>query len=257
MRNITAIPAFESNYIWMLPHRSSLDEVWVVDPGDALAVNNALALYQKHLGGILITHRHEDHIGGVDALRELYDVPVYGPASKDIPCVTTSVKDQEAIELGGYSATILSVPGHTDEHIAYHLPELTALFCGDALFAGGCGRVFDDKPLEHFASLQKLAQLPGHTAIYCAHEYTLSNLAFALKLEPDSILLQERLIAAEINRSKNIPTVPSLLSLELETNPFLRCDQPSIRSFAQTQLQVDEATPENVFVAIRRFKDHN
>ncbi len=193
MLKITPIPAFENNYFWVIQPDPLQARVIVVDPGAAQPVVDFLQQQQLMLEAILITHRHHDHINGIEALLRLWPVEVYGPLSKAIPQISKPLEDLDSLQLLGLNLQVIAVPGHTWEHIAYYLPEHKTLFCGDTLFAGGCGRRFDDTDGVMWGSLQKLAALPDDTLVYCAHEYTQANLQFALAVEPDNSELQARL----------------------------------------------------------------
>ncbi len=252
------VPAFSDNYIWLL--HAGQGEAIVVDPGDAAPVMRALTQRALRLRGILVTHHHPDHVGGVDALLcEFGPLPVYGPRNSPATCIDQPLDDGDSIEVLGYEAQVLAVPGHTLDHIAYFItasaesPPL--LFCGDTLFAGGCGRVFEGNPLMMYASLARLAELPGETRVYCAHEYTLSNLRFARAVEPDNLALRNRQQADEARRERGEPTVPSTITLELETNPFLRCAVAGVRNSAMTRCGTELGSPGEVFAEIRSWKD--
>lgn len=258
MLAVHPVPAFSDNYIWLL--QTSQGEAFVVDPGDAAPVMHALAQRALRLSGILVTHHHPDHVGGVNALVcELGPLPVYGPRSSPATCIDQPLDDGDRIEVLGYKARVLAVPGHTLDHIAYFIaasaesPPL--LFCGDTLFAGGCGRVFEGNPRMMYASLARLAELPGETRVYCAHEYTLSNLRFARAVEPDNLVLRDRQQTDEARRERGEPTVPSTMSLERESNPFLRCTVPRVRSSAMTRCGTELSSAEEVFAEIRSWKD--
>ncbi|PUA27125.1 MAG: hydroxyacylglutathione hydrolase [Cellvibrio sp. 79] len=255
MLKITSIPAFENNYFWIIQPDPAQDTVFVVDPGAAQPVLDYLCTHQLKLGAILITHRHNDHIGGVNDLLTHYPVSVYGPRSDAIPQVTVYLGDNDHFELGELNFHVIAVPGHTWEHIAFYLPQQKTLFCGDALFAGGCGRRFDGTAEIMWDSLQKLAALPDDTRIYCAHEYTLSNLRFALAVEPDNADLQERLHHVEQLRANHQITLPSIILLEKRTNPFLRCQENGAKIFIKSQLGETPATAAEAFGALRAIKD--
>lgn len=254
--SILTVPAFDDNYLWLI-HDGQY--AIVVDPGDATPILAALALHRLQLRAILLTHHHADHIGGVPELLRHAAVPVYGPKNDKISFVThTLVQDDSlTIEALGLSFKILDVPGHTAGHIAYFAPEQHWLFCGDTLFAGGCGRLFEGTPQQMLASLDKLAALPDDTLVHCAHEYTLSNLRFALALEPGNMALQQRMLSAQSMRQHGIATVPSLLVLEKQTNPFLRSREASIIAglLAAGRLPAigDEVSH---FAAIREWKNN-
>jgi hydroxyacylglutathione hydrolase len=254
MITLWPIPVFSDNYVWVLQSEGH-DSVCVVDPGDGVAVLAALEQRQLTPSGVLITHHHADHVGGIDELREKYQVSVYGPAAESIPELTDPVGDGARVLLPDLriELDVIEVPGHTAGHVAYHGPGF--VLCGDTLFAGGCGRVFEGTPEQMYDSLQRLAALPETTAVYCAHEYTLTNLRFALEVEPDNPLLRNRLAAAERTRESEQPTVPSTLQEELQTNPFLRCSEPTVRAAAERFSGAAPATEVGVFAAIRAAKD--
>ncbi len=254
MLQITPIPAFQDNYIWLLS-RSGSTSVAVVDPGDAAPVQRVLEQQGLVLGGILITHHHRDHTGGIaDLLRVWPGCRVYGPGGR-IPGITNPMGEGDRMTLEDLDCelTVLSVPGHTADHIAY-LGE-GALFCGDTLFAAGCGRVFDGTFEQLADSLRRIAALPPRTRVYCAHEYTLDNLGFADWVEPESNALRDRRQADEQRRSAGEPTVPSELSLELATNPFLRTERPEVIAAAQRYAGRQLNGHAEVFRALRQWKD--
>ncbi|MGB1140891.1 MAG: hydroxyacylglutathione hydrolase, partial [Halioglobus sp.] len=193
MLNIRPVPAFDDNYIWLLADTGTR-EACVVDPGDAAPVIAALDEEKLTLTSILITHHHFDHIGGLKTLCEAYSPTVFGPFNDAIEPVQTRLRAGDSIEVLGNTFSVLEVPGHTLDHIAfYHAGEQPLLFCGDTLFAGGCGRVFEGTPPMMWESLKSLTELPANTRVYCAHEYTLANLAFAAAVEPDNEALQARI----------------------------------------------------------------
>ncbi len=246
------IPALGDNYIWVL----GADEqrhVAIVDPGDAQPVERWLASSGATPEAILLTHHHGDHVGGATELASRYGLPVYGPADERIGVVTHPLRGGQAIELDAGVYEVLSCPGHTRGHIAYL--GAGCLLSGDALFAGGCGRVFEGSPEQMHATLQRLASLPEDTQICCGHEYTLKNLEFAHHVEPDNTNLATRLESARHLRAEGQPTVPSTIADELATNPFLRVGLPEVRTAAEhwagRPLDGDEA----VFAALRRWKD--
>lgn len=258
MTEVRAVPAFRDNYIWMLcgaKHAAARRPVAIVDPGDAAAVLRALAEQDLEPAAILITHHHPDHTGGVQQLLARFEVPVYGPAREAIPAITHPLQEGDRLEIPGLPAlTVLDVPGHTAGHIAYAGRGL--LLCGDTLFAGGCGRLFEGSAEQLYGSLQKIASLPDDTWIYCAHEYTLANLKFAVEVEPDNPVLQSRLEQTRRQRQAGEATVPAELGMEKRTNPFLRCDNPSI--VANTARHSGRAPTPGVetFAALREWKDH-
>ncbi len=254
MLEIHPIKAFNDNYLWIFKDSGSSDAC-IVDPGDATPVLNYLKQENLNLSAILLTHHHPDHIGGVSDLVDHYNVPVYGPESSAIPQVTKALHEGEHIEVANTSFSVLEIPGHTLDHIAYYAETANdtgpALFCGDTLFAGGCGRIFEGTAEMMYNSLQKLAALDPQTQVFCAHEYTLSNLAFAQAVVPEDSALQQRIQTEQSKRQNDIPTVPTSIGLELSTNPFLRCSEKSISAKFPEQAQ----QPVEVFAALRQWKD--
>ncbi len=263
---VLPVPAFKDNYVWLLCR--GRDAV-VVDPGDAAPVERALRDRGLVLGAILLTHHHADHVGGVASLvaaRRGQPLPVYGPAGESIVGVTTALVEGDRVTLDaiGLSFDVLDVPGHTRGHIAYvSVPrdgEAPLLFCGDTLFAAGCGRLFEGTAEQMHASLGKLASLPGRTKVFCAHEYTLANLRFAREVEPDNDALARRIADATATRERGEPTLPSTIALERATNPFLRADEASVRDAVARRTNepaIPRATASAVatFAALRRWKD--
>jgi hydroxyacylglutathione hydrolase len=249
---IEPVPAFRDNYLWLVARGG---HAFVVDPGDAAPVEAALATGRLQLDAIVVTHHHGDHTGGVLALKRAHGATVYGPAGEPIPARDVALDEGDRVELLGVDFAVLAVPGHTRAHIAYHAPSLDVLFCGDTLFAGGCGRLFEGTPAQMYASLCKLARLPGATRVYCAHEYTVANLRFARAVEPDNAALRQRLAESEAARARGEPTVPSTVALERATNPFLRCDEPAVRAAADRRRTGAGANPVDTFAAIRAWKD--
>jgi len=257
MLRIEALPAFSDNYIWLLQDADQR-RCAVVDPGDAAPVQRWLAEHpQWTLSDILVTHHHADHVGGVSELKGAHQARVWGPARESIPALDEALEDERWIEVLGERLQVLEVPGHTLGHIAYYLPgQPGALFCGDTLFAGGCGRLFEGTPAQMQNSLERLAQLPDATRVYCAHEYTLSNLRFAQAVEPDNPGIAARLAEVEQWRSEGRISLPSTLAQERASNPFLRCQEPAVQCAAKRQADLAEATPLDVFAALREWKNH-
>lgn len=270
---IQEIPAFADNYLWLI--HNGKDAI-IVDPGDAAPVQAFLNQHKLNLCAILITHHHADHIGGVDDLLGNLNfpisrttphiipriIPIYGPlADKNsgrIPTITQGCQQGDSFLLPELNLhfDVIEVPGHTSTHIAYYCAQLSSLFCGDTLFAGGCGRLFEGTPSQMVDSLNKIAALPANTKIYCAHEYTLANLRFALAVEPNNLALQSRFKQVSEERTKGISTVPSQLDLELQTNPFLRSTSPEIIHTLQKNKRLDNRTDEvTVFAAVRQWKN--
>jgi hydroxyacylglutathione hydrolase len=250
---IVPISAFRDNYIWAV---CSDTHCALVDPGQAEPVLNFLAGTNLTLAAILVTHRHSDHVGGIEALvAQFPGTPVYGPAEEDIPCRTQALTDGSEITLGALGRyAVLTVPGHTEGHIAYHGEG--ALFCGDTLFAAGCGRVLGGTASQLYASLQRLAALPADTRIYCAHEYTLSNLRFAQTVEPDNQAITLRQAACTALRERGEPTLPARLAEEWATNPFLRVDEPTVQTRAAEHAGSVPIDAPAVFAVLRSWKDH-
>ena len=256
MLTIQPIPAFDDNYIWLLYDEQSR-EAFVVDPGDAAPVLRSLRELQLNLAGVLITHHHFDHVGGLEQLRAEFEPVVFGPHNPTIGGIDHRLGAGDNIEVLGQQFRVLEVPGHTLDHIAYfHAGESPLLFCGDTLFAGGCGRVFEGTPPMMLQSLQALAALPPATRVYCAHEYTLANLAFASAVEPDNAALAQRVVAAKASRARSEPTVPSDIELELATNPFLRCEQPDLLAALRAQGKLQGESAADVFTTVRGWKDN-
>jgi hydroxyacylglutathione hydrolase len=249
---IVAIRAFQDNYIWCLCRGA---DAAVVDPGDAAPVLDYLRDKALQLTAILITHHHHDHAGGNSALLEKYNVPVFGPAHEDIPGITHRLREGDSIEVPGIAMNlaVLDVPGHTSGHIAYHGEGV--LFCGDTLFSCGCGRLFEGTAQQMHASLSKLSALPPQTLVYCAHEYTLSNLRFAAAADPDNPAVFERSLAARAALERGIPSLPSTLASELAANPFLRCDDAALVASASRFAGHALSRPAEVFAALRAWKD--
>ncbi len=253
--SVEPIPAFTDNYIWLLRSNKS-NLVTLIDPGDAHSVLKKCSSEELHVTDILITHHHNDHVGGISRIKtEFPDVIVYGPAHENIPQLDVKLMEGDKVELKslGSSYKVIEVPGHTAGHIAY-LGEGN-LFCGDTLFACGCGRVFDGTMQQLCHSLERISQLPDETLIYCAHEYTLDNIGFAKWVEPENAALLARETADLEKISNNQPTVPSTLGQEKQTNPFLRFKLPQIKQIAEQQAGKSLQTDCEVFTALRTWKD--
>jgi hydroxyacylglutathione hydrolase len=254
------IPAFADNYLWLI-HDDR--HAAVVDPGDAEPVLEYIGANDLQLVAIICTHHHADHVGGVeellDRLKLRGKIPVYGPAGERIPARTHGLREGDRIVIPnlGLAFAILDMPGHTAGHIAYLGHAM--LLCGDTLFACGCGRLFEGTAEQMTASLMKLKRLPGETKVYCAHEYTMANIKFAEAVEPDNAALKLRKAFCAAKRHRHLPTLPSTIHLELETNPFLRWDQPAVQAAAAHRLKSDigpNPAPALVFGAIREWKNH-
>jgi len=253
--NLIALPAFADNYIWML-HDGR--EALVVDPGDAAPVIDALDRLGLALTGILVTHHHGDHVGGLEALQPHLRGPVHGPAHEPMPMSAVPHEAGDELRWQGISFEVLDVPGHTAGHIAYHAhaaPGGPLLFCGDTLFSGGCGRLFEGTPAQMHASLVQLAALPADTRVCCAHEYTLANLRFAHAAEPGNSAITEHQMHCEALRARGETTLPSSIGLERRINPFMRCAEPALAESAR-QHGARSDDPIEVFAALREWKNN-
>ncbi|GLX76752.1 hydroxyacylglutathione hydrolase [Thalassotalea insulae] len=257
--NISPIKAFSDNYIWAIT-KSESHHLALIDPGDAKVCIDHIEQQQLVLSHILITHHHPDHTGGISELvrychNKQWPIEVLAPKSNVIPDVTRQLKEKDKIELTDFDVTltVIELPGHTLDHIGYYNNEL--LFCGDTLFSGGCGRLFEGSPEQMHTSLNKLKQLPEQTAVYCTHEYTLANLEFALAVEPKNPkLVHYYHQVAELRRQDKV-SLPSSIALEKQINPFLRADQTSIKESAQQYLAHALHDEVAVFATIRKWKD--
>ena len=255
MLDIIPIPAFKDNYIWVLHNRQ---HAVVVDPGDAAPVRAYLDAHRLKLAAILCTHHHNDHVGGICELVQVYNVPVYGPQHEDIPCISRAAGEGDVVEIQelGVKLNVLDTPGHTRGHIAYL--GSGGVFCGDTLFGCGCGRLFEGTAAQLFHSLQRLASLPGETKVYCAHEYTEANIRFALVCEPGNAQLKQRQEDCRTLCAIGRPTLPSTIALEKATNPFLRCTAPEIirKVEQQSGLKLPPGNEVAVFAALREWKNN-
>ncbi|HRF71559.1 MAG TPA: hydroxyacylglutathione hydrolase [Accumulibacter sp.] len=251
MFDVIRIPAFKDNYIWLLRQGASAA---VVDPGDARPVLEVLDREGLSLTTILVTHHHADHQGGVGSLLARYPAEVFGPAAESIAGVTRPLAGGETIQcaFSDVRLQVIAVPGHTLGHIAYY--GAGYLFCGDTLFAGGCGRLFEGSAAQMADSLARLAALPNDTAVYCAHEYTEANLRFAMAVEPGNRRLQSRVNEVAVARAKGWATVPSTIAIEKASNPFLRCSEPEVAASARRRV-VDADDEVAVFAALRDWKN--
>ena len=252
--NIIQIPAFSDNYLWLL-HESNHRDAVVVDPGDHTPILKALKENDLNLTDILITHHHNDHIGGILELKSLFpNINIYGPSDPRIPA-NIIVNDEESVKLNSLNESfqVIDVKGHTNSHIAYYFKD--KLFCGDTLFSCGCGRLFEGSYIDMHKALSKIKQLPKETMIYCAHEYTLDNIGFAKLVDPGN----KDLLNMEIKVKKIIGeggySVPSKLENELKINPFLRFDNQSIKQSVQNHFNLEIKSEAEIFKYIREWKD--
>lgn len=258
--NITPIKAFSDNYIWAIINNNM---VTLVDPGDANVCIEFLEENKLTLSAILVTHHHSDHTGGINKLvdycqQKQWSLTVYGPANENIPYCDVKLIENDTVVLDefGINFSVIDLPGHTAGHIAYFTRDTAPiLFCGDTLFSGGCGRLFEGSPEQMLSSLTKLSNLPENTQVYCTHEYTQANLAFALKVEPSNQDLVNYNYKVNELRSKGHSTIPSTIQLEKQINPFLRCHEQSIQTSAKEFATDTHPTPLDTFTTIRRWKD--
>jgi hydroxyacylglutathione hydrolase len=254
MIKIEPIEAFTDNYIWLV---TTNEGSIAIDPGESLNTINFLEENQLNLKAVLITHHHFDHTGGIDDLLSYSPVDVYGPSNNNIASIDKKLKDGDKINVIGIEFEIIEIPGHTLDHIAFYSENNGSpiLFCGDTLFAGGCGRIFEGTFDQMYESLNKLKVLPQNTSIYCGHEYTLSNLKFAKEAEPfnQNILLRYNEVLKL--RETGTPSLPSLLSTELKTNPFLRSDIKEVQENIYIKFKTIKETKE-IFKALRSWKDN-
>lgn len=254
MSSISFVNALQDNYIWIMISDNRRHAI-VVDPGESSQV---LAFLQKHslqLSAILLTHHHNDHCSGVPNLLAHFRCPVYGIVRDELPWITHNLNNQNQFTLNNFNGNVevLHIPGHTRDHIAYRFGP--ALFCGDTLFTGGCGRLFEGSAQQMFSSLNRLSQLPNETRIYCGHEYTVNNLLFAAWVEPTNIEIKQRLAQAQQLRQQNYPTVPSVLKIEKQTNPFLRCHLAQLRKRVSELTAKPITDAEMTFAYLRNLKN--
>lgn len=254
--NLLALPAFDDNYLWLL-HDGA--RALVVDPGDAVPVLETLDRFGLDLAAILVTHHHGDHTGGVADLLDRYpQARALGVARGDLAGRVDTVEDGQPLKLLGLDWQVLCTPGHTLDHVSFYSAGAEGLapllFCGDTLFSAGCGRLFEGTPAQMQASLQRLSALPAETRVCCAHEYTLSNLRFAMAVDPDNAPLAAYQQRCARLRSEHLPTLPARLGDELLINPFLRCTEPAVVRCAQAR-GADPSDPVSVFAALRQWKN--
>ena len=253
---VTAIPAFNDNYIWALSTHAQPDAVIVVDPGDAAPVLEWLQREQRSLHAILITHHHNDHTGGVAELSAYADVPVYGPHNSPFKGITHPLAAGDTLELLGQQLNIQAVPAHTRDHISYFQPAGTAqLFCGDTLFLAGCGRLFEGSAKEMLSAMQYFSSLPDTTEVYCTHEYSLANLAFAASVEPENTDIRRVHQHCHELRSQGLPTLPSTIAQEKLINPFMRTQVNTVVLAAEHFCGAALRSEVEVLAALREWKN--
>jgi hydroxyacylglutathione hydrolase len=249
---IVPLRAFSDNYIWTLRDGA---RAAVVDPGDAHPVLDYLDRERIELVAILNTHHHADHVGGNAGLLARWKVPVFGPRDERIAEVTHRMKDGERFTLPhfGIEFEVAEIPGHTRSHVSFFGGDM--LFCGDTLFAAGCGRLFEGTPQQMHDSLSRLMQLPDGTRVYCGHEYTVSNVRFALAAEPGNAALAELDARAKQLRDRDLPTLPSTIAQEKATNPFVRVREPAVVASASRHAGKAVSDPVSVLAALREWKN--
>lgn len=253
MIHVFPVPAMQDNYIWCI---HSAHGCVVVDPGDAAPVMAFLEERNLPLLGILVTHHHHDHVGGIKALINAYgEVPIWGSEQSHVGEINHPVTKGSKITLPKLDCTlrVLEIPGHTLDHIAFYSD--IGLFCGDTLFSAGCGRIFEGSPKQMFDSLNVLGALPGNTRVFCTHEYTLANIKFAQEVEPNNQALFDYATWAKKTREQNIPTLPTTIEQQQAINPFLRTTEPDVIDSVKAQAKLDSDQPELIFAALRRWKD--
>ncbi len=255
MLKVTPVKAFEDNYIWMIELPDQPRAI-AVDPGDAAAVEAYLTAKKMELAAILVTHHHDDHIGGIEALKQGSAIPVYGAEHSAVTAITHPLRHNQHFSIDGLGFRMLVTPGHTLDHVVYILEDQPLhLFSGDLLFSGSCGRIFEGSAEQMFTALQSIKQLPASTLVYPAHEYTLANLTFAKAAEGDNRALRVYEEVCQNKRAEGQPTLPTSIDTERRINPFLRTHSASVRTAAEQQSAQPLNTELEVFSALRQWKD--
>ncbi|WP_028865140.1 hydroxyacylglutathione hydrolase [Psychromonas aquimarina] len=254
MVNILTLKSFDDNYIWLIKDSQSQHCI-VVDPGDAGPVLEILEAQQLIVDAVILTHGHYDHIDGVEALLSVRDEKIAVYCQKKLFAKSEGITDGQTLSFfdGRFSLKVMAVPGHTLDHVAYYNESF--LFCGDTLFSGGCGRVFEGSYEQMFEALSRFTSLPDNTLVYCAHEYTQNNLIFAFHLEPKNEALLKYIQEVSKKRQQGLPTIPTTIGLEKSINPFLRCSESSLVNALQMHLAEQLSDPLSCFTALRKYKD--
>ena len=256
MFEIFPIRALSDNYVWILVEG---EQAIIVDPGEAKPVLETFNKLKLDLKGIIITHHHFDHTGGIQELKDHFNCDVFGPGGGHIQGISNPLNDNEEFDLLGKKFIALATPGHTLDQLAYYSDEACSepiLFCGDTLFSAGCGRIFEGTPMQMHKSISRFAVLPLNTSVYCGHEYTESNLNFAVEVEPNNQDIIDRLDEVKSLRKNNQVTLPSTIDLELKTNPFMRCDQENVIQAAKDYSSGSGESPAEILETIRDWKDN-
>lgn len=260
MHQVQHIPIYYDNYVWAL-HHPDKPHCIIVDPGEAEPILAYLDQHQQSLQAILVTHHHDDHIAGITDITAQHPVPVYGNRTDTISPITHPIDAGTSISIPGLeiSAEVLDFTGHTLTHLGYFFAESghnpPRLFCGDTVFMGGCGRLFEGTGAQMYQTFQRIMALPDHTLLYCAHEYTIHNLAFASTVEPDNHKILERISQTQSLQAQGKPSVPATLATEKATNPFMRVHLPNIQSAVSKQSGNPIHSPEQTFTELRAWKD--
>lgn len=257
MINITPIHAFNDNYIWAITNEQN-NQLILVDPGQIAPCLHFINENNLVLTAVLITHHHNDHVGAINELTKHASFEVYGPATEEIPHIKHKLVENDVVNFDDFGLTfkVFDVPGHTAGHIVYYSKENNVLFSGDTLFSGGCGRLFEGTAAQMHNSLSKLRQLPAATKVYCAHEYTLANLYFALAVEPENVEVLTYFNHVNYLRDNNQATIPTTIEQELKINPFLRANEASVKVSAELHSGDKLNNEIAVFAAVRRWKDN-